>query len=171
MALNPIETNKYELGPRDYLSTFLRYIGALRNGETKYLGLLQAKIHDLHPALANSLGINPSISWQPSTHPSRGSSQPHPSGMSRFGSDGNSRGSLYTTSLSGVGPSSGIVSSSLQFSMTGHGSSNQSTDPTLTSPANSRDSVLSDGMEYLPSHPYPNVRCASGTGYVLQGFC
>lgn len=165
MALHPIETNTYEVGPRDYLSTFLRYIGALKNGETKYLGLLQAKIQDLHPTLANSLGINPSIPVQPSAHSSRGSSLQHPSSMSRLDSDGDSRGRPYTTSSSAVGSSSGIVSSSLQFSMTGHGSSNQSTDPNLTGPASSRDSGLSDGMDHSPSHPYPNVHYGSGAGY------
>lgn len=164
MALNPIETNTYEVGPRDYLSTFLRYIRALRNGETKYLGLLQAKIQDSNPTLANSLGINLSVAPQSSTHSSRGSAQPHPPGMSRVHGDGGSRGSPYTTSTSGGGSSKGTVSSSLQFSMTGHGS-DQSTDPNLTGPTSNRDSVLSDGMDHSPIHPYPNVHYGSGTGY------
>ena len=162
MALNPIKTNTYEVGPRNYLSTFLRYIGALRNGETKYSGLLQAKIQDLHPTLTNSLGINPTLPPQPSTRSSEDSSQPHPSGMSRVDSDGSSHGSPYTTSSSGVGPSSGMASSSSQFSTTAHGSSNQYTDPNLTGPASSRDSVRSDGMDYPPSHHYLNGPYGSG---------
>ena len=59
IALNSIETGTYEVGPRDHLTTFLNLVSTLRNGETKFVGLLQAKIREVLPAMAISLGLPP----------------------------------------------------------------------------------------------------------------
>ncbi|KAI4145302.1 MAG: hypothetical protein LQ340_006334, partial [Diploschistes diacapsis] len=57
IALNAVETGTYEAGPGDHLTAFLSFVSTLRNGETKFVGLLQAKIREVLPSLAISLGL------------------------------------------------------------------------------------------------------------------
>ena len=57
VALKAVETGTYEDGPKDHLTLFLRLVSTLRNGETKFVGLLQAKIREVLPTLAVYLGI------------------------------------------------------------------------------------------------------------------
>lgn len=163
MALDPVETNTYEVGPRDFLSTFLQYITALRNGETKYLGLLQAKIREVHPALANSLGLPIQPPPRSSTHSSATSSQTLPSAVSHIKTEPSSHASPYPTSSS-LASGGAIGSSSLQFSLPGHGASTNTsnTDPNLTGPPSSRDGGLSEGLGPPATHPY---HYPSGPGY------
>jgi hypothetical protein len=59
MAVVPLDTTPYTVGPRDHLSRILWLITTLRGGETRYASLLHAKIHEALPNLAASLGLPP----------------------------------------------------------------------------------------------------------------
>lgn len=52
MSCVPLEMNAFRYGPRDYLTQFLSLISALRGGDSRYLPLLLAKIHDALPTMA-----------------------------------------------------------------------------------------------------------------------
>ena len=53
----PIDTATFEFGPRDYLSQFLSLISILRGGGSRYVGLLQAKIRETLPLIADSFAL------------------------------------------------------------------------------------------------------------------
>ena len=86
MALNQIETGTYEVGPRDHLTTFLSLVSTLRDGETRFVSLLQSKIREVLPAMAISLGLPlPGPPATPSSTQSANSSNAPPSLMPSIG--------------------------------------------------------------------------------------
>ena len=63
MACVPLESKTFTVGPREYLTQFLNLISTLRGGDSRYLPLLLAKIHEALPAMAapiaHSLPLRP----------------------------------------------------------------------------------------------------------------
>ncbi|MCJ1428940.1 hypothetical protein MMC29_006851 [Sticta canariensis] len=51
MSCVPIESGKFELGPRECLNQLIALVSTLRGGESRYLPLLKAKIEDTLPAV------------------------------------------------------------------------------------------------------------------------
>jgi hypothetical protein len=179
MVLNPIETHTFEVGPRDYLTAFLRYISTLRNGETKYVGLLHARIHELHPALANSLGFPgppPTRSSGHSTNSPTSTHQSMGSGVTLLEGSQTSVSSPYA-STPAITPGSQLSPTPLQYPITGHVPTSASersevgitrqmnTSQDITSPQGAvRDGVLTESMGNRPNHPYP-MHYSSGPRY------
>ena len=165
--LNPIETGTYEVGPRDYLTTFWHYVSTLRNGETKFVGLLQAKIREVHPTLAVSLGFPPPT---PSSTHSRSSSnnprpaliqplsqmdsiQSHPS--SPFGSPPSLAGAPQLTSTPLSFPLPGHMSASTSEAGEAAASIGMTPKHDVASPSGSAsDGGLPDNRAGGTSHPY-----------------
>jgi hypothetical protein len=55
LSLLPTPSDPFVLGPRDYLTQFLSLLSTLRNGDTRFLPLLLAKIHDVLPRLVSPM--------------------------------------------------------------------------------------------------------------------
>lgn len=57
MSCVPMETATFAVGPKDYLAHFLHLISTLRQGESRYVALLEGKIRDTLPTMASSFGL------------------------------------------------------------------------------------------------------------------
>lgn len=55
LSVLPPATDSYTLGPQDYLTQFLQLIGTIRNGDSRFLPLLLAKVNDALPGLASPM--------------------------------------------------------------------------------------------------------------------
>lgn len=55
LSLLPSNPQPFTLGPRDYLHQFMSLLSVLRNGDSRFLPLLLAKVHDVLPTLANPM--------------------------------------------------------------------------------------------------------------------
>lgn len=55
MSCVPLESQKFEPGPQEYLNQLLNLISTLRGGESRYLPLVMAKIRDTLPGIAPML--------------------------------------------------------------------------------------------------------------------
>jgi hypothetical protein len=55
LSLLPTPADPFVLGPRDYLTQFLTLLSTLRNGDSRFLPLLLAKVHDVLPRLASPM--------------------------------------------------------------------------------------------------------------------
>ncbi|KAF2271202.1 hypothetical protein CC78DRAFT_14020 [Lojkania enalia] len=64
VACIPFSPNTFALGPRDYVSRFLTLFSAIRDGQTRYLPLLLAKVSEVLPnlPLPRSLNIPQNVS-------------------------------------------------------------------------------------------------------------
>jgi hypothetical protein len=100
MTVVPIETATFEVGPRDHLAHILYLVTHLRNGESRFVGLLHAKIRDSLPNLAASLQLpvaptppsNPSMERSVYQESSTGSTTSSP-----YGSPDNTNHALPAT--------------------------------------------------------------------------
>ncbi|MCJ1478431.1 hypothetical protein MMC13_007111 [Lambiella insularis] len=57
MSCVPIETATFEVGPKDYLAHFYHLISTLRQGESRFVALLEGKIRDTLPTIGSSFGL------------------------------------------------------------------------------------------------------------------
>lgn len=55
LSLMPTPNDPFALGPRDYLNQFLTLLSTLRSGDSRFLPLLLAKVHDVLPRLASPM--------------------------------------------------------------------------------------------------------------------
>lgn len=55
LSVLPPSTDSYSLGPQAYLTHFLHLIGTIRNGDSRFLPLLLAKVNDALPGLASPM--------------------------------------------------------------------------------------------------------------------
>lgn len=55
MSCVPLESQKFEPGPQEYLNQLLNLISTLRGGESRYLPLVMAKIRDTLPGIVQML--------------------------------------------------------------------------------------------------------------------
>ncbi|MCJ1391205.1 hypothetical protein MMC18_004067 [Xylographa bjoerkii] len=58
MSCVPLETATFEVGPRDYLAHFHSLISTLRQGESRYVALLEGKIRDTLPTMASAFALS-----------------------------------------------------------------------------------------------------------------
>ena len=55
LSLLPANPQPFTMGPRDYLHQFMNLLSVLRSGDSRFLPLLLAKVHDVLPTLANPM--------------------------------------------------------------------------------------------------------------------
>ena len=175
IALNAIESATYEEGPRDYLTTFFRLVMILRDGETKFVTLLQAKIREVLPSLAMYLNIPHAPPQTPSSTQSGGSSSnalvPP---MHRIDSAESGMSSPYSP-IAMAGPSSAPIRYPAGAHVTSLSPSGESgvaggisMPPHIASSAtSSSESGLTENISSRGGNPFPHATSFPGSG---QGF-